>query len=165
MAASSPMMNYDNVVVSSLIRHLAPSHLERLKTLLFTESGMTITGERTPQTTPYSRWEVIALQNLFAPIRRLPPEMLSEIFDHCCQDFSEDFNSYNDALKRPCEFHGRCPPTVMILGQVCSKWRGVVQRTPKLWTRLDICIGRRTRYCEYEFFIQELSTHNPSLPV
>ncbi|PPR07872.1 hypothetical protein CVT24_005610 [Panaeolus cyanescens] len=63
-----------------------------------------------------------ALRSLSAPIRRLPPELLSEIFTHCLPP-----NPFNkpSPLKAP-----------LLLAQVCGFWRDVAIATPQLWASL-----------------------------
>jgi hypothetical protein len=58
---------------------------------------------------------------LLAPIARLPPETLSEIFLHC-QD--------EQNLRK----------TPLFLGSVCSRWRIIALSTPPLWASLTLTI-------------------------
>ncbi|TFK40354.1 hypothetical protein BDQ12DRAFT_680803 [Crucibulum laeve] len=66
------------------------------------------------------------LQSLLAPIRRLPPELLSEIFLHCVQ---------------PCDQFVKPSPkeAPMLLGQICASWRTLALSTPRLWSSLELC--------------------------
>ncbi|KII91979.1 hypothetical protein PLICRDRAFT_456489 [Plicaturopsis crispa FD-325 SS-3] len=55
---------------------------------------------------------------LLSPMRRFPPELLSEVFTHC---LPEDRRPNAD----------RCP---LLLGRVCRLWRSVSLSTPFLWS-------------------------------
>ncbi|KAJ7184891.1 hypothetical protein C8R46DRAFT_842273, partial [Mycena filopes] len=55
-----------------------------------------------------------------APIRRVPPEILAEIFHFSCRTYEN--TSITDVQAAP-----------LLLGQVCSLWRAVSQNTPRLW--------------------------------
>ncbi|KAF9499938.1 hypothetical protein BDN71DRAFT_1502424 [Pleurotus eryngii] len=57
--------------------------------------------------------------NANAPITRIPPELLGEIFGHCT---------------------AFCPDAPVVLSAVCTSFRDVVQRTPPVWTRLRISV-------------------------
>ena len=63
---------------------------------------------------------------LVAPIRRLPPEVLSEIFLH--------YNDENNISK----FRLNTAP--LQLGGVCSRWRTIALSTPRLWTSFALDI-------------------------
>ncbi|KIM76273.1 hypothetical protein PILCRDRAFT_52577, partial [Piloderma croceum F 1598] len=57
---------------------------------------------------------------LVAPIRRLPPEVLLEIFLH--------YNNENNIS----DFQLNTAP--LLLGSMCSRWRAIALSTPRLWT-------------------------------
>ena len=61
-------------------------------------------------------------RSLVAPIRRIPQEMLSEIFSHCIGSL-------------PC-IEGDSAP--MLLTFVCSRWRRVVISSPALWSNIYV---------------------------
>jgi hypothetical protein len=63
---------------------------------------------------------------LVAPIRRLPPEVLSEIF-LCCKDE----NNIS---------HPRLNKVPLLLGGVCGRWRTVALSTPRLWNSFALTI-------------------------
>ncbi|KAF7308185.1 hypothetical protein HMN09_00666300 [Mycena chlorophos] len=66
------------------------------------------------------------LRTLLAPVRRLPTDVLVEIFSDCIAEDIKSLHYYtNDPLKAP-----------LLLGHVCSLWRNVVLCTPQLWTNL-----------------------------
>ncbi|KAJ7206073.1 hypothetical protein GGX14DRAFT_644085 [Mycena pura] len=72
-------------------------------------------------------------QSLFAPIRRLPPEILLEIFLFYSEAFGppplERFPPYqlDEELERLA--NGR----LLTLSRVCARWHGIVIGTPMLW--------------------------------
>lgn len=60
-----------------------------------------------------------------APVRRLPQEILSEIFYHCCQNFCGINEEHY------------CMP--LVLGAVCKRWRDVAHHdSPRIWTDVGI---------------------------
>jgi len=61
---------------------------------------------------------------LLTPIRRMPDDILSEIFLWCLPD---KHNAVMSASEAP-----------LLLGRVCSRWRYVAYRTPRLWATLHI---------------------------
>jgi hypothetical protein len=63
-----------------------------------------------------------------SPIRRLPVELLAEIFRHCIpgRDTQPFINSFNRK------------EVPLLLGRVCSYWRSVAYSTPILWASLSI---------------------------
>jgi hypothetical protein len=69
------------------------------------------------------------LSNLISPLRRLPPELLSEVFIHRSAKFDS------------------CP-SPLVLSQVCRDWRKVALSTPALWSFLSLR-DRRT-YRDYD---------------
>ncbi|KAL1696804.1 hypothetical protein GGG16DRAFT_107580 [Schizophyllum commune] len=59
----------------------------------------------------------------FAPVRKLPTEILSEIFTLCCEE-STSFTGE------------RCAP--LDLSAVCKVWRDTVLNIPNIWTNFDL---------------------------
>ncbi|KIK61045.1 hypothetical protein GYMLUDRAFT_43143 [Collybiopsis luxurians FD-317 M1] len=73
------------------------------------------------------RKELAETRNIVAPIRRLPFELLSQIFyEYCILPGN----------------HKSTKPQILI-SQVCSTFRTVARASPRLWTRLDILIGKK----------------------
>ena len=62
-------------------------------------------------------------RSIAAPIRRIPQEILSEIFLHCLMDSS---NSFNVTI------------APLLLTFVCSRWRTVAIFTPRLWSSISL---------------------------
>ncbi|EJD35273.1 hypothetical protein AURDEDRAFT_93216, partial [Auricularia subglabra TFB-10046 SS5] len=61
-------------------------------------------------------------RGLVHPIRRLPPEVLAEVFTACLSD--EQLHSLS-AVPYP-------------VSQVCRRWRSVALQTPRLWTYVSV---------------------------
>ena len=66
------------------------------------------------------------VKTLFAPVRRLPPEILGEIFLHCVESPIDPSNPKDTS------FHD--PPLVLV--RVCRRWYQVVYNTPRLFTSI-----------------------------
>ncbi|KAJ6493170.1 hypothetical protein C8R45DRAFT_989063 [Mycena sanguinolenta] len=75
---------------------------------------------------------VNSCQSLFAPVRRLPPELLVEIFDACTPRSALDLlfgaNTPAEELNRINVRH------VLQLSQVCFHWHAVAMHTARLWS-------------------------------
>ena len=67
---------------------------------------------------------------LIAPIRRLPPEVMSEIFLHCMAPV-DPF----DPRESP-----RLDKSPLLVSQLCSRWRKIALSTPRLWTSFALTI-------------------------
>lgn len=63
---------------------------------------------------------------LTSPIRRIPQEILQEIFIHC---LPTNRNAIMSAREAP-----------LTLGRVCSSWRSISISTPRLWTTVHVPI-------------------------
>ena len=59
-----------------------------------------------------------------SPIRRLPDDILSEIFYQCIHSHRNPLMSASEAP--------------VLLTQICSRWRSVALSSPELWARLHI---------------------------
>lgn len=73
---------------------------------------------------------VSAHRGLLSPVRRLPPEVLQEIFLHCLP-------TEHNAIRSVAE-----PP--LLLGRICSAWRRIALSTPQLWSTLHIVVPRHS---------------------
>ncbi|KAK0222572.1 hypothetical protein EDD85DRAFT_260118 [Armillaria nabsnona] len=65
---------------------------------------------------------------LISPVRRLPPEILAEIFGWVLE--SNHWPLFLKLNKGP-----------WLLGRICSQWRHVINSTPRLWTTFRIVYG------------------------
>lgn len=61
---------------------------------------------------------------LLSPARRMPPEVVTEIFMRCLEDGSDPHSSSSK---------NRIP---LLLSQICRAWRSVALSTPRLWSSL-----------------------------
>src|ERR1700733_15289970 len=69
------------------------------------------------------------LVTLLSPIRRLPPELLGEIFRYC---LPQNYHEKGDHK------------AVMLPSHVCKHWRDVALSTPTLWTNIDLRVTNET---------------------
>ncbi|KAK0452992.1 uncharacterized protein EV420DRAFT_1766064 [Desarmillaria tabescens] len=67
-------------------------------------------------------------RSILAPIRRLPNEMLSEIFAQCCKEGDEDVNCMSDTRTL----------SALSISLVCSRWRTLAISTKSLWAVFSI---------------------------
>ncbi|KAF5353712.1 hypothetical protein D9758_008678 [Tetrapyrgos nigripes] len=73
------------------------------------------------------------LKNVLAPIKRVPQEIMAEIFlryiesgPHCFSSNMRNARLYDMS------------PSAVFLSQICSRWRGIVHGDPRLWSRLHL---------------------------
>ncbi|KAF5365151.1 hypothetical protein D9757_011775 [Collybiopsis confluens] len=78
--------------------------------------------------------ELSFLHNVLAPIRRIPPEILSEIF--CLFCYSNVYNDYTSDWFFPEIRH--LNKSIGILMAVGIAWKNVVDATPALWSRFAL---------------------------
>ncbi|KAF9075312.1 hypothetical protein BDP27DRAFT_1315869 [Rhodocollybia butyracea] len=74
------------------------------------------------------------LRALLSPVRKLPNEILSRIFQHVCENNS--LRGYN-AHTLPIHF------SAMTISFVCSRWRDLALSSPRLWAHLTIGVCTR----------------------
>ncbi len=75
-------------------------------------------------------------KSLLSPIRRLPRDVLGEIFDFICTSVSHDAFLSRDDLPL-------VSTTPFYLSSVCAYWRDVCMSSPMLWTSVLANIDRR----------------------
>ncbi|EDR15537.1 uncharacterized protein LACBIDRAFT_302023 [Laccaria bicolor S238N-H82] len=68
--------------------------------------------------------EIEAHRALISPFRRLPLDIMEEIFTHCLPTHHNAVMSVKEAP--------------LLLGRVCSAWRSIALLTPRLWASLHI---------------------------
>ncbi|KAJ7744598.1 hypothetical protein B0H16DRAFT_987345 [Mycena metata] len=73
-------------------------------------------------------------RSLFSPVRRLPTELLVEIFDLC----SPDFNSVDDTTTVDQEEDRLAKIYLLRISRVCSRWHDIVMNSPKLWSTITV---------------------------
>jgi hypothetical protein len=69
------------------------------------------------------------LATLLSPVRRLPPELLGEIFHHCLPQDYQEKGAHN---------------AVMLPSHVCKHWRDVALSIPILWTNIVLHVTNET---------------------
>ncbi|KAF8194558.1 hypothetical protein BJ912DRAFT_176274 [Pholiota molesta] len=67
-------------------------------------------------------------RTLISPVRRLPPDVLREIFIACLPD------DRNPTMS--------CDEAPVVLTRVCASWRNIAMNTPRLWAALHITVPR-----------------------
>ncbi|KAJ7655988.1 hypothetical protein DFH06DRAFT_1473737 [Mycena polygramma] len=77
-------------------------------------------------------------RGVFAPVRRLPPEILAEIFALCRPGRIRLFDALEDwpqdCAQRATQSH------LLRLSQVCCSWYDTVTGTPKLWATIEAAL-------------------------
>ncbi|KAJ7138111.1 hypothetical protein C8R44DRAFT_607122, partial [Mycena epipterygia] len=70
-------------------------------------------------------------RGVLAPVRRLPPEILCEIFASLSSSSSKIFNSAE-------ELHKLSKSGLLRISQVCTHWHRLVMGTPRLWSDIAV---------------------------
>ncbi|KIJ47325.1 hypothetical protein M422DRAFT_118702, partial [Sphaerobolus stellatus SS14] len=96
-------------------------------------------------------------QGLFAPIRRLFPEILAEIFIHCVEIYSYD------GLMGSKDISWDSGP--FFLQRICRRWHRIVQLTPRLFTTIVLHRGRSSSRVEPIFALSTYLAQSGSLPL
>ncbi|KAJ7670747.1 hypothetical protein DFH06DRAFT_141440 [Mycena polygramma] len=98
------------------------------------------------------RKALVALRGALAPIRRIPPEILTDVF-LLCRDNSmvSKTSSIADSREAP-----------IVLGQVSSRWRSICHGTPLLWDNVRLISVLGMPKLPY---IQTLLARSHDLPV
>ncbi|THU94516.1 hypothetical protein K435DRAFT_668298, partial [Dendrothele bispora CBS 962.96] len=81
-------------------------------------------------------------KTLLSPIRRLPVDVLLEIFSTVCSGPTGSLFMPR-SRKRPRD-HRVITATTLVLSQTCSFWRGVVENSPRLWSTLAVNLAMIT---------------------
>ncbi|KAH7869706.1 uncharacterized protein C8R40DRAFT_720048 [Lentinula edodes] len=109
-----------------------------------------------------ARGEILRYRSILSGIRRLPPEILSEIFVHCMRPIPTTkhrigrFKTYPNPSPRN---------ALYALSQVCRKWRNVALSTPALWCNLTIAHETPTAHETYSQIIQHCSERSRVSPL
>ncbi|KAF8972360.1 hypothetical protein BDZ97DRAFT_1913565 [Flammula alnicola] len=83
--------------------------------------------------------EIAEYRALISPVRRLPVDILQEIFCHCLVTEHNALMSHHDAP--------------VLLARICSSWRSIAFSTPELWSSIHIPVPPLSRS---RFFHQHL---------
>ncbi|KAJ2918341.1 hypothetical protein MD484_g2120, partial [Candolleomyces efflorescens] len=79
-------------------------------------------------------------RGVLSPVRRLFPELLSEIFSWCPRGGPVQHN----IVKTPDSFDPLHGP--LLLAQICHSWRAVALTTPNLWTTIRIVLRPQSKH-------------------
>lgn len=103
---------------------------------------------------------LVKLHATLAPIKRLPPEILSEIFERCLDAKSSGMLFSVTA---------RSKTAPLLLGRVCRSWRAIAHATPRLWRDIfvNVCDGRYSDELRRDALpvLQTWLAHSGSLPL
>ncbi|KAJ7648993.1 hypothetical protein DFH06DRAFT_1049642 [Mycena polygramma] len=75
-------------------------------------------------------------KGLFAPIRRLPSELLTEIFGICWDSFTSEHADEAESLQIEMARLAHAP--LLTLSQVCFRWHSIALGTPALWSHISL---------------------------
>ncbi|KAJ6455564.1 hypothetical protein C8R47DRAFT_1060753 [Mycena vitilis] len=77
--------------------------------------------------------------SIFAPVRKLPSEILVEIFGLCWDSFTPSIEDvYNESVSLPTETARLAHAPLLNLSQVCVRWHTIALGTPALWSRIEL---------------------------
>ncbi|KAJ3806864.1 hypothetical protein F5876DRAFT_49229, partial [Lentinula aff. lateritia] len=70
-----------------------------------------------------------SLKNILSPVRRIPNEILAQVFEVVCYPEEGEFYAGFGVVRR-----------TTCLSQVCVSWRRAAHNTPSIWSRLSLSI-------------------------
>lgn len=95
------------------------------------------------------------IENILTPVRRIPNEILSEIFELICYPDEGEFYAQFDSVRR-----------TTVLSQVCAVWRMVAHDTSRIWSRLCLSIPENSGLFKREGnWVVEWLSHSRELPL
>ncbi|KAJ7085626.1 hypothetical protein C8R43DRAFT_1082735 [Mycena crocata] len=103
-----------------------------------------------------NRRDIVRLKAVISPVRRIPREILAEIFHFCV--VNSRFINYSYSVADP-----RHAP--VILTHVCSFWRDVGINTPRLWDRLSLYFSKHASNSGMESMVRELANRSTPHPL
>ncbi|THV01070.1 hypothetical protein K435DRAFT_655997, partial [Dendrothele bispora CBS 962.96] len=77
-------------------------------------------------------------KTLLSPVRRLPIDILLEIFSAVCSESGGLYMPKTRKVLGQPKDHYIITATTLVLSQICSFWRGVVENSPRLWSTLAV---------------------------
>ncbi|KAE9404867.1 hypothetical protein BT96DRAFT_916546 [Gymnopus androsaceus JB14] len=98
--------------------------------------------------------EIASLENVLSPIRRVPPEIISEIFELACLP-EEGKSMYEHSIAQ----------YTSILCAVCVAWRKVAHATPRLWSELCLSLKGRKPVIPELGWVKEWIHRSQGLPL
>ncbi|KAJ7453147.1 hypothetical protein FB451DRAFT_1520288 [Mycena latifolia] len=82
-------------------------------------------------------------RSALSPVRRLPPELLCEIFPSYSEsppeDSEDESESDDESYAKIREIKNLSKWDMLLLSHVCTQWRTLVMGTPKLWANITVC--------------------------
>ncbi|KAK0224390.1 hypothetical protein EDD85DRAFT_981892 [Armillaria nabsnona] len=93
-----------------------------------------------------AEWEIANYNTVRAPHRRLPDDMLSEIFFQCANEdlFQQNIDRIGKDQNVVTSLDNRQAPWV--LTRVCKRWRAAALSLPRLWSTVSIKLPGRDRH-------------------
>ncbi|KAJ7649027.1 hypothetical protein DFH06DRAFT_944798, partial [Mycena polygramma] len=83
--------------------------------------------------------DYIDCNSLLAPVRRLPSEILAEIFALCWDSFTPFMEDVDcDSVSLPTEIARLAHAPLLNLSRVCVRWHNIALGTPALWSRIEL---------------------------
>ncbi len=126
LRGSRPLLDSDHAMLNAEI-----SELEQLQSLYAAQL----------EEIPLCRCAVLkALENrksIYAPIRRLPRDILIEIFHSVCDSWWQEADENTSLRRHSLDTSG----PLWVLGRVCGLWRDTLHSSPASWARKLVVIG------------------------
>lgn len=116
------------------IRAKTAAHTERLSTLDKRIAEMQSTLDRMQAERKWVDAELAELRQVSSPVRRLPGDVLSELFLACIDEEILHKKNIDDSLG--------IEEAPWVLSRICSRWRRVAKSYPQLWS--TICLDLST---------------------
>ncbi len=153
LRGSRPLLDSDHALVSAEI-----VELEQLQTLYAAQLEEIQLRRRTVLTALESR------KSIYAPIRRLPRDILIEIFDSVCDSWWQEADQ-NWSL-RNCHSLDISGP-LWVLGRVCGLWRDTLHSTPASWARKLVVRTSSSKYAlgKLETYLEHTGEHLLNLQI
>ncbi|KAE9394784.1 hypothetical protein BT96DRAFT_179382 [Gymnopus androsaceus JB14] len=96
------------------------------------------------------------LRNVLAPVRRVPSEILSNIFEHSCTPGTSITDEIDFDVVR----------STFVLARVCVAWRKTAHATPQLWSYLRLDLRRQPHLFKGDVsWVKEWLSRGRSLPL
>ncbi|KAJ3724139.1 hypothetical protein DFJ43DRAFT_1123723 [Lentinula guzmanii] len=140
-----------------------PSHLDVLAISQILEDRLAQIFELGQQLAKL-RTEVHVYETLLSGIRKLPPELLTEIFVHLIAPINERYYRYSiySCYPRVDALHQSSP---IVLSHVCRKWRSVALSTPQLWSTISVPHRTPLGCFNYANLVERCITHSRVSPL
>ncbi|KAJ7256613.1 hypothetical protein C8J57DRAFT_1649977 [Mycena rebaudengoi] len=111
--------------------------------------------------------DLVVLRKAMAPVRRLPAEILGEIFSWAVTSQNSTITTYSRSTgHRESSLNAKNSP--ILLTHICARWRAVAHATPKLWTKIIFTLHQtptRSTTTLIRLFAQKSRAHLLSLQI